>query len=284
MIFNQVLQVSDLGTLTNGTPNLFDGLNSLVSALGLDIDLAKRVKIFSVDSATPIGKENFKASDIIYALNRFLKLAQNTQILSSNQLGSIASRRKNNPEMTLEEDLDSILGYLEKEKGMGPLQARVLERDQKRASFTNELQEYLGWNPSTASFEKSVNPRDFFEHFLDKYDLDHPRFGFELYGSTDIVKDKGKVFDPLFLQALVGMSLSYGSAIKKLSAQDIKLWTGKIAKATEENRNRNLPTLSNSMAIDITRETLGLRQSTKIMLGVGGFSVLGILGYHLLKK
>lgn len=284
MVFQQVFKVSELDTLTSDTPNLFNGFESLVSALGLDTDSAKKVKIFSIDSSNPIGKNDFKVSDIIYALNRFLKLAQKTQILSSNNLGTIHSRKQSNPEISLEDYIDLILGFVEKEKGMGPLQARVIEREQKRTSFTNELKEYLGWNESTSQFDGTTNPRDFFEHFLAKYKLDDPRFGFEFYGSTNIIIDKDKVFDPMLLQSLIGMSLSYGSAIKSLSSQDVKMWASEISKATEKNKARNLPSLRNSTAIEITRETLGLKQSTKIILSVGGLSALGILGYHLLKK
>ena len=282
-LFQNVLKVSGLNTLTNETPNLFDGFEQLVSALGLDIDSAEKVKIFSIDPATPIGKNNFKVSDIVYILNRFLRLAQNTQTISSNDLGVISSRKQNNPEITLEEYVDFILGFLEKEKTKGPLLARIVEREEKRSKFTKELQEYLGWNESTSQFDDKINPRDFFEHFLAKYRLDDPRFGFEFYGSTNIIIDKDKVFDPMLLQSLIGMSLSYGSAIKRLSVQEIKMWASEISRATEENKARNLPSLRNSTAIEITRGTLGLKQSTKIILGVGGFSVLGILGYHLLK-
>jgi len=283
-VISNCLKVSDLNTITEETPNLFDGLKQLIVALGLDTDVAKQTKIFQLDGSVVVGSKGFTADEILHVIDRFLGLATNNQILSSMEKGEFAQLSNSKSNISLGNYLDKILGYLEQEKGKSLLQARIVERNRKKEAFTKELQDYLGWNPNTQTYEKSTNPRDFFEYFLEKYGLDNFRFGIDFYGKVNPISYEGKVYDPLLFQTLIGMSLSYGAASGVLSTQDIKKWAGEIAKATDENRARRFPSLSNATAIDITRNTLGMKTSTKVILGLGGVSALGMLIYRLSNK
>ena len=54
-IFNETFQVSELNTITSETPNLHQGLLSLVSKLGIDSAEKKALKIFELAPNTQVA-------------------------------------------------------------------------------------------------------------------------------------------------------------------------------------------------------------------------------------
>lgn len=284
-LYATVLHVSELDSLSAQTPNLFDGFQQMITALGIDTNAAKQTEIFQIDEKTIVGNKGYTAKEILQALLRFLRLAKNYQVISTVEQGKLLLMANTRPKISLGDFLDRIESLVESEKGKDLLQVRVDARLKKKEDFRKELQAYLGWNQQSQKYENPVNPRDVFEYFLSKYDLDNPRLGIEYASRVKELEIDGKVYDPTLLDALIGFAISYGSAIGALSTQEVKEWHHKLDQAATANKKPGdlFPRINNATKIEITRETLGLKQSTKIILGVGGLSVLGILGYHLLK-
>ncbi len=277
-VLSNTLKVSELNTISNETPNLFDGFQQLIVNLGIDTDNVKQLEMFKMSNTEIIGSKGFTVDEIFYAIGRFLSLVGSAEILDKTKIASLSPHNftEQDLKITFGEYLNKISKFVESEKGKSPLLTRMLEKSKKRDAFTKELQDYLGWDQKTQQYTKSINPRDFFEYFLVKYDLDNPKLGEELVSRVDEITIDGKIYDPQFLDILIHMATSYGASIRKLSSVDVK---GLHLKTSALKTN-----LTNSTRIDMVRDMLGMKSSTKILLGVGGASVVGLLGYFLFVK